>query len=1381
MISVDVRRWGGALRATGTALLLTLGFGALMATDAVAQRAQGGPEPIRVNWDGTPHPDDAVIRPGSPFQLQGQADLAYTSNRGRGTQHMKLVNVGIAEHYYIGGWAQWSQAGTPSGVREILFQGSLLMSAPRTEWLKHRAKPDMESLNNVLGLGYNHVRTITHASLYQTESWLPADDLLGRVHSGARTQSGTGTCLDHSTYENLNAGLAAAATSDCPETWGSEQFSDHARQIPLDNWIRYFNDVGPDNFHFDWWRVPDEYKEDRPIGDFQTYGKIVDWGLERRTRMGSVMPGGAGAPTEAGWPMGISVKYDAYTFEFPAIANVTFWQALIINESKQVWGQELDYDSLYMGMMPGVLMGGQNAAQYFRPDLGGVLMTGSGAANCANSLFPAGVSGCTGAGGNRGFNTGAAAILVLNSPLGDLRNKNFSDASSPFYHPTHPNAGDTITFNIGRKCGFGVSCWNSTSDRSPRAGYGFVSGDITALLDGRTPAEYDGLGVSAWWLTFRNHDYPTRTARFNQWVPGDWTYNRDATGRTQDRPATPDTLSIVTCLGEEFGGPPGGGCSELWSDTMPGRLNNAWSNIGGVIAFGPFRLAAGDTTRMTFAMVSAPGRASIEAAVANAISAYRSSFLLPSAPPAPRVVSVSTQPGDRGRTARVTIFLDDTPEEFVDQYMLFQASSIEGTQLDEDNPWLVDALRARAQDNLAELRVYKSCNAGRTFTATGNCFGNPSLDEQGSPIGHGWQPYAVFEADAQGRIPNIFTDVNVTAGQRYLYVFVAVSRGFSAEVVIRDAEGNPAASTFEVAPVLMNPLSLSVGDANVVSVYVPASRQAGAQPAAAHFVVDDPRAPTAYTPVSVTLTGDDVPAGRYRVVFGDSVVVTQTRTSENTVEAVVVVHRTAVVRTNGTTERRAYETETYTSVGADPVTTAGGATTGSLANVGDTLQTVYATGLTMVVVTQAGRPLLVSNNLTGAGATPGQFFGRSDFPGFVLSLSTAAPGAFVSFNWMEPSADTAIVLRTGGSPTIRWLQTQASPAPSSPGRQLGEYRIDFSAPEFGPTRLFRLDLINPETTRTAFRQSLEARTPATQTQATEAVAAAIRQTGSMLQASAITVDSLIQVNVPFRITHVNSGREVILAMLASAKRDSITLGTGTQTLTVPVPSNQWVPGEPLILLERLQRFQTDTIGGTTYVVTDAQGHPVVHDSLMVTWNAAVIGCEAPITCNPLVPGTPGTTGLVSHLPVNPDREFLRVRYRPRITVDTRYEFEVTPAIAGGSVQTVTQFDLDEIKVVPNPYVVFSRYEQTPQQRRLMFAGLPPEGTIEIYTVAGQFVQRIRFTSQDLAGNGDLFWNMRTHENNDIASGLYIFVVDGTLPASGQRVRKTGKFVVIRGS
>lgn len=1381
-----------AVQRGATLLLLLLALVAFVADDAAAQfRSELRPELV-VDENGVPYtpPPEAY----SNFKLRGLADLAFVGSRGRGSMRMKLSNAAINDYYFHPDGVNWVQFGTPSGSAQRLFQGSIAMVSPRSEWEKARRRlrdeRGIESLNNVAGGGYNNVRNITHWSLLQPERWMPADDQLGFVHSGVAARD-DGTCADFQNDE-IVPGLPLMAASDCPETWGSDQFRGATRSIPFANWIKYFNDVGPENFTWDWWRVPEEYRTDELLGDFQTYGKVVDWASDRLARFGSVMPNGSGAPTEQGWPMGISIYFDAFSFELPTIANTVFWQALVVNESERVWGIGLDYDSLYLGMMHGVINGGnQNAAEYYRPDIGGVIITGSGTVTgCHGARTPTGVTGCQ----NQGGSAGAFALLVLNSPLGDLRNKLFTQPGSPFYAPNHPNAGDTITFNIGRMCGFGVACWNSTADYNARAGFGYIAGIVEDLLAGRTLADLDAVSTAAWWRIFRNHDYPERTPQWNKWAPPGWDWNKDG---------IPDTISVPTCLGPENGGPTTGyPCSEVYSDTMPGFLVNAGNNIGGFIGFGPFKLAAGDTTKWTMALVSGPTQASLLTFVDQTIAFYQAGFLRPSAPPAPRVVSVNTTPGDRGRTpgARVQIFLDDSPELFVDEFLLFQAEQLEGTQLAEDNPWLIDSIRKVAYNNLEAIRVYKSCNGGRNFTATSNCFGDPTTDEQGNPVGLGWRPYAVFRADENGRVPNVFTDANVTAGVRYLYSFVAESRGLTVDVLDRDVEtGALIPRRLEIAPKLTNPLSTSASDPNVVSVYVPAARQAGARPATVAFTVEDPRTPVEYCaesarpcPVDVQLTSEDVPGGKFRIVFGDSVVVRAINEPVRGANGAVVgrqyrtevqLYRTVQASPDGeTVVRHVYEEQTFTMPGEVGVTTSGGTTTesaeGHSAAQGDTtyVTTTAFNGLTLVTLNASNQPMLVSSTLTGSSATPGTFLGRPDFPGFIVRANANRAGTLVSTTWLEQGTDEDRQLRTGGAPNVTWISASAS----ATGRGYGEYRFDWLAPEFGPTRLFRVNIVNPSETRSAFEQSLSQRQGAT-TAVGEEIAAAIRASATDANLANITANDLIQVSVPFKVTNNITGREVTLAMLRSSKRDSIPLGSGTNLVNVGVPSDKWVPGEPLIFLETVTTFRTArTESGQTYVVLDASGRPVVHDTLVVTWNQAVVGCESPVTCNPVVFGTPGAP-TQGYLPVTPGLEYLRVRYENPITVSTAYEFEVMPPLTGDKVTAVTKADLDNIKVVPNPYVVFSQFEQTNAERKLMFTGLPPRGTISIFTVAGQFVQRLTYTEADLAGNGDLFWDMRTIEDNEIASGLYIFVVEGVLPASGQTVRKTGKFVVIQGS
>ena len=120
-------------------------------------------------------------------------------------------------------------------------------------------------------------------------------------------------------------------------------------------------------------------------------------------------------------------------------------------------------------------------------------------------------------------------------------------------------------------------------------------------------------------------------------------------------------------------------------------------------------------------------------------------------------------------------------------------------------------------------------------------------------------------------------------------------------------------------------------------------------------------------------------------------------------------------------------------------------------------------------------------------------------------------------------------------------------------------------------------------------------------------------------------------------------------------------------------------------------------------------------------------------------------------------------------------WEMAGSRSGQDIRT----QMDSIKTVPNPYIGVSQYQTSNSEARLVFTHLPPTGSIRIFTVSGQFVQELTWGPEELAGNGDLFWDMKTREGWELAAGLYIYVVEATNPADGGRLTKTNKFVVIR--
>ncbi|MEM6335284.1 MAG: hypothetical protein AAF752_01880, partial [Bacteroidota bacterium] len=129
--------------------------------------------------------------------------------------------------------------------------------------------------------------------------------------------------------------------------------------------------------------------------------------------------------------------------------------------------------------------------------------------------------------------------------------------------------------------------------------------------------------------------------------------------------------------------------------------------------------------------------------------------------------------------------------------------------------------------------------------------------------------------------------------------------------------------------------------------------------------------------------------------------------------------------------------------------------------------------------------------------------------------------------------------------------------------------------------------------------------------------------------------------------------------------------------------------------------------------------------------------------------------------------------RPFATGD-RFQFTVSQPDFNAD---LARSALDDIAVVPNPYVGASLYEPRSQitgrgERRIRFINLPGQATIRIFTVRGELVQVLEH--DDPRGNGDLFWDLKTRDLQDIAYGVYIFHVEA--PGIGE---KTGKFALVK--
>ena len=133
-------------------------------------------------------------------------------------------------------------------------------------------------------------------------------------------------------------------------------------------------------------------------------------------------------------------------------------------------------------------------------------------------------------------------------------------------------------------------------------------------------------------------------------------------------------------------------------------------------------------------------------------------------------------------------------------------------------------------------------------------------------------------------------------------------------------------------------------------------------------------------------------------------------------------------------------------------------------------------------------------------------------------------------------------------------------------------------------------------------------------------------------------------------------------------------------------------------------------------------------------------------------------------------------YTNRPFADDIFTFSTTASTESNQVE---KKNMDNIYVVPNPYVVSSNIEsldlQNPRDRgprRVYFANLPAMCTIKIYTMAGDLVRTLKHEGS--IENGIETWDLTTSDNFPVSFGVYIFHVE-----SENGNESVGRFALIK--
>jgi hypothetical protein len=103
---------------------------------------------------------------------------------------------------------------------------------------------------------------------------------------------------------------------------------------------------------------------------------------------------------------------------------------------------------------------------------------------------------------------------------------------------------------------------------------------------------------------------------------------------------------------------------------------------------------------------------------------------------------------------------------------------------------------------------------------------------------------------------------------------------------------------------------------------------------------------------------------------------------------------------------------------------------------------------------------------------------------------------------------------------------------------------------------------------------------------------------------------------------------------------------------------------------------------------------------------------------------------------------------------------------------VAAADLSQVHTVPDPYYVTSQLERTTAEKKLLFVNLPTQAVVRIYSLSGVLVAALEH--DDPSGGGTLEWDLRSRNNQFLASGVYFYHVEAP---NGDT--KVGKFTVVQ--
>ncbi len=103
---------------------------------------------------------------------------------------------------------------------------------------------------------------------------------------------------------------------------------------------------------------------------------------------------------------------------------------------------------------------------------------------------------------------------------------------------------------------------------------------------------------------------------------------------------------------------------------------------------------------------------------------------------------------------------------------------------------------------------------------------------------------------------------------------------------------------------------------------------------------------------------------------------------------------------------------------------------------------------------------------------------------------------------------------------------------------------------------------------------------------------------------------------------------------------------------------------------------------------------------------------------------------------------------------------------------VSTKNLDEVRVVPNPYKAAALWEQGQNEHKVQFVHMPEKATIKIFNSAGELVKTIYHDSGNSLAPSIAIWDLHNKYNQLVSSGVYFYYINSDVGV------KTGKIFIV---